>query len=151
MIALGRGGPLAVSYAIRHPKRVSHLFLWNTFAASREQGATARDIVNQLMEHHWDLFTEIVSGMAFGFGEFAAQYAEYFRASITHDEAMFIYRAIDQDDVEPLLPRIEVPTLVIQHDGVADRPIDMGRNLASRIPKARLIVVGGTWVHQRLL
>jgi class 3 adenylate cyclase len=56
-----------------------------------------------------------------------------------------IYRALAEDDVESLLPRLSAPTLVIQHDGLRDWTVEMGRNLAAGIKGARLLVVKGTW------
>jgi class 3 adenylate cyclase len=145
LMAPARGGPLAITYASRYPERVPHLILWNTFAAAREQLETPRRFVDELLSRDWVLFTENVSAYALGWGDEATRYAEFMRACVTHETAKVIYRAIDKDDVGTLLPQIRAPTLVIQHDGLRDRTVEMGRNLAARIKDARLVVIKGKW------
>jgi class 3 adenylate cyclase len=140
-----RAGPLAVAYAVRYPERVRHLILMNTFAAARESLETPRRLVDELLDHDWVLFTENVAGFAVGWGDEATRIAEFTRACVTHEAAKFIYRALAEDDVESLLPRLRTPTLVIQHDGLRDWTVEMGRNLAAGITDARLVVVKGTW------
>jgi class 3 adenylate cyclase/pimeloyl-ACP methyl ester carboxylesterase len=140
-----RGGPLAVTYAFRYPKRVSHLILMNTFAAARERLETPRRVLDEYLDQDWVLFTENVSAYALGWGDEATRYAEFMRACVTHETAKVIYRAIDKDDVGTLLPQIRTPTLVIQHDGLRDWTVEMGRNLAARIKDAHLVVIKGKW------
>ena len=67
--------------------------------------------------------------------------AEMQRQSTTGDIAARLRVACDDIDVLDMLPRIEVPTLVIhaRHDNVA--PYEQGRLLAARIPGARLVTL----------
>jgi class 3 adenylate cyclase len=140
-----RGGPLAITYAFRYPKRVSHLILWNSFAAARERLETPRRVLDEYLDQDWVLFTENVAAYGLGWGDEATSYAEFMRACVTHETAKVIYRALDKDDVGTLLPQIRVPTLVIHHDGLRDWTVEMGRNLAARIKDARLVVIKGKW------
>ena len=145
VLAPSRAGPLAVLYAVRHPDRVSRLILWNTFGAASEQQDSPRRHVDELLDRDYDLFTESVAGYALGWGGAATDYAAFMRACTTHEAAKVIYRAMDEDDVTPILNGIKAPTLILQSDGLRDRPVAMGRNLAARIPNARLVVLSGTW------
>ncbi len=52
-------GPVGITYAARHPERVSHLVLTNTFARSSEYSDSTRfQAVLGLAEKDWELFTE---------------------------------------------------------------------------------------------
>jgi DNA-binding NarL/FixJ family response regulator len=46
-------------------------------------------------------------------------------------------------DVTELLPRLEVPTLVLHRGDIPWLPVDIARELASRIPDARLSILEG--------
>jgi DNA-binding CsgD family transcriptional regulator len=46
-------------------------------------------------------------------------------------------------DVTELLPRLEVPTLVLHRSDIPWLPVDIARGLASRIPDARLSILEG--------
>jgi len=48
-----------------------------------------------------------------------------------------------EQDVEDLLPKITVPTLVLQRRGLSLPPERAARNLAANIPDARLVVLDG--------
>jgi class 3 adenylate cyclase len=54
-----------------------------------------------------------------------------------------MYDVVATDDVTELLPRVQVPTLVIQHTGDAHM-VDLARDLVARIPKARLVLLDNT-------
>lgn len=51
-------------------------------------------------------------------------------------------------DVSEVLPSIRVPTLVLRREGDAVIPVDLGRDLAARIPSARFVEPPGTDNYQ---
>ena len=51
--------------------------------------------------------------------------------------------SMDGLDLRPLLPRIACPTLVIGGDEDVTFPVEHSRELAARIPRARLVIVPG--------
>jgi class 3 adenylate cyclase len=138
-------GPLAIAYAARHPERVSHLILANTYARASDllqspqvQGALA------LIDKDWELFTETLSHVAYGWsGEQAHRVAAIMRASVTPETYLALVDWFVGLDVMALLPQVNSPTLVLhrRHDPLLD--VAAARGLASRIPDARLALLEG--------
>ena len=142
LLGLEVGGLPAIAYAASHPERVSHLVLLNCYArggeSQRGQGLT------QLMDADWEMFTENVSALAFGFDfEGSHQYAEFVRECITQEVLARMIEADEQIDLSSLLSEIQAPTLVVRHSGLKWLPMDETRRLAAGIPNARLYEVEG--------
>ncbi|HLZ70720.1 MAG TPA: alpha/beta hydrolase [Dehalococcoidia bacterium] len=51
------------------------------------------------------------------------------------------------EDLQPLLPRIQAPTLLIWGDRDRETPLELGRRSARLIPHARLVVLPGAGHH----
>ncbi len=51
------------------------------------------------------------------------------------------------EDLQPLLPRIEAPTLLIWGDRDRETPLELGRRSERLIPQARLVVLPGAGHH----
>jgi class 3 adenylate cyclase/pimeloyl-ACP methyl ester carboxylesterase len=140
-------GPPAIAYAARHPERVSHLILWSTWANTADvlrlpqaQGLLA------LVDTDWALFTEAAAHSFFGWsaGELAHRAALHLREGINQETWKAMLQALADSDVTELLPQVQAPTLVL-HSREAPLPdIGVARELASRIPNARLVVLEGT-------
>jgi len=138
-------GPAAIAYAALHPERVSHLILWASFARGSDLARSPRGQgLAALLEKDWGLFTETMAQVMFGWsGEPARQYAAYIRESVTQEVAQVVFRASSETDVTALLPRVKVPTLVVQRPLLALPELSVARELASRIPDARLVILEG--------
>src|SRR3990170_3699620 len=137
-------GPVAVTYALRHPERVSHLILDDSLARSGDFMAMPQArALDQLVEE-WDSFLEHMVFTFFGLGrEQSGPYIEYMRACVTQDVARQIFAAVRQDDVTDLLPGLSLPTLVLQHGGASKQSVEAARDMAARIPGARFVMLGG--------
>ena len=66
-------------------------------------------------------------------------YNDLQRMSTSGENAAKILRYTGQFNVEPLLPDVAVPTLVLHSRGDAAVPFNLGRQLASKIPGARFV------------
>ena len=146
--AASTAGPVAITYAARHPERVSHLLLWGTYArASETLGATQVQAVLGLMEKDWELYTETLARYTFGWAdeESARAYAALVRESMTQEASLAIFRAraFDTFDVSNLLGQVTSPTLVIHMRRSPASELD-ARALASGIPEASLAIVEDT-------
>ena len=142
---IGSSGAPAIAYAVRHPDRVTHLVLDDTFIRGRDftQSPQARALTQ--MSEDWEAMTEQLAFMSFGVGrEEAKRYAEFFRACVERDEARRIMEAITTVDVSDLLPTVRVPTLIVEHRGTLHGATESARTLAAQIPGARLALLGGS-------
>ncbi len=142
-------GPLCIAYALRHPERVSHLILWNSFsncADGRQEGSS--DVLASLMEANWELFTETLAHTLFGWseGEPAHRMAEYMRASVSPMNTKAHFDAALDLDLTPELHRLDVPTLIMHRRQFQTVPLSVARHLAANIAGARLEIVNGASV-----
>jgi class 3 adenylate cyclase len=138
-------GPVAITYAAHHPKRVSHLLLWCSHArASDWAGSPQVQATRALVGKDWDTYTETTAHALLGWseGEPAHRFAALIRESATPKALQMGIRALNQVDVTALLPQVRAPTLVLYRRQLA-LPVDVARGLASRIPDARLALLEG--------
>jgi DNA-binding NarL/FixJ family response regulator len=135
-------GPVGIAFAARSPERVTHLILQSTIARAADVWATPAQALLALMERDWDLFTETAARFVFQWAEegLARQAAPILRQCVTQQAAQSLLKAALEFDVSALLPQVKAPTLVIHN---RQFPLDMAlaRDLASRIPDARLAAV----------
>ncbi len=149
LLGYGAAGHVAVTYAVRHPGRVAHLVLYDSFARSSDvrqipqlQGLIA------LSNTDWDLFTETVAQVFFGWsaGEHARKFAGYLRECVTPERGRVAIARAFASDVSSLLPRVKVPTLVVRaREGVFPGG-EITRSLASAIPNASMTTLDGVWL-----
>jgi class 3 adenylate cyclase/pimeloyl-ACP methyl ester carboxylesterase len=138
-------GPLVIAYAVRHPEIVSHLVLMDTFARSADFAEHPRSrLAMELLDRDWEMFVDTRISLAIGLGkQEAGVYVDFYRQCVTQDVAQAMFPQLARDDVRDLLPRVAVPTLVLQHTGLRARTDDMSRTLASHIGGAQLVVLDG--------
>ncbi|MDO8616777.1 MAG: adenylate/guanylate cyclase domain-containing protein [Dehalococcoidia bacterium] len=141
----GQGGPVAIAYAVRCPDRVSHLVLVNSFAqgsAYYQTVPTMRALAGMraMAEDQWEFFTLTVATAAVGFadGILARKTAELFRSAMSAKSFLSFVDAAEKVDVLNLLPEVTTPTLVVL-DRSSFVTGDLSRDLATRIPGARLV------------
>ncbi|HEV8573428.1 MAG TPA: adenylate/guanylate cyclase domain-containing protein [Dehalococcoidia bacterium] len=140
-------GPVAITYAERHPDRVSQLILWTVVARMADlPGLPHRmlEMITTLVDRDWEAATHVFAQLAYGWGDEAAlRGAAFMRDSCTPE----IFKRLLNDnadyDVTPLLPRIKCPTLVLHRRELDAEQENLGRLLASAIPDARLVMLEG--------
>jgi class 3 adenylate cyclase len=139
-------GVLAISYAARAPQRVSRLILYGTYACGRE---VARDDIRasfiSLMRSHWGIAARTLTDVtAPGIDKDMLDWlTTKTREGATGEMAANLLEMDYEGDVRELLPKIEVPTLVIHRRGERAVPFSMARELSSRLPGARLATLEG--------
>ncbi len=154
VLGMSQGGSTAVTYALRHPERVSHLILYGSFARwfPRADGEEAREIRNSiltLMRVGWGQDNPGFRAMftsAFVPGASAEQqrwFDDLTRNSCSADNAVKLMRAFWEIDVTASLGALKVPTLVMHRRGDAAVPFEAGREFASMIPDARFAPLEG--------
>jgi class 3 adenylate cyclase/pimeloyl-ACP methyl ester carboxylesterase len=139
-------GFTAMTYAARHPERLSHLLLWCCFAntaSARPPGQL--EALRSLIEVDWELFTETLAHTVFGWeeGQQAHRVAEYMRASLTRELALRQWEDSAQRDLTALLPSVTTPALVMHRRQLSVVNYAAARELAAALPNARLVLFEG--------
>jgi len=140
-------GPAAIAYAARYPERVSHLLLWHSYARASDWTRSPQiQATRAVIDKDWDTYTETNAHVSFGWseGERARRFAELIRESVTPQVLMLGLRVLNEVDVTAFLPQVTCPTLVLHRRQVSFPTVDIARDLASRIPSARLALLEGT-------
>ncbi len=146
LLALENAGHAAITYAARHPERVSRLVLLNCFARGVDASQTARGEALAGMEGDWELLTDTVGTNSLGLNsEDGRRYGEFLRACVTHEMWLRLGEVDKEIDVSDLLPLVRSPTLVVRHSGIKWLSMDATRRLAAAIPDARLVVIEGLY------
>jgi pimeloyl-ACP methyl ester carboxylesterase len=160
LYGLSEGGAMAALFAATYPERVSALILYGSYAcgsATPEEGGVRNENYPR------------VRGIIDDWGE--GRIAEVFAPSVVSDErarqvigtyersaaspgmARALIDASDQLDVRPVLPTIQVPTLVLHRRDELVSPVEAARYMARQIPGARLVELPGVdhipWVGDR--
>jgi pimeloyl-ACP methyl ester carboxylesterase len=140
------GGPVVVVYTAEHPRRISHLILYDTYARG---AAITTDQVKasliSLVRAHWGIGSKVLADL-FSPGADAAGielWAKYQRECATPEAAARILDLLYRTDITRLLPSLRVPTLVLHRQQDRAMPFRLGRELASLIPNARFVPLEG--------
>ncbi|UCH87310.1 MAG: adenylate/guanylate cyclase domain-containing protein [Dehalococcoidia bacterium] len=143
-------GPAAITYAARHPERVSHLVLWCSYARASDylRSSPQAQATRSLLDKDWELYTETVAHYSLGWSapEEARRFAAFIRECVTQETAQAAYGASAEFDVAALLAEVSSPTLVLHRRQVPLPDVALARDLASRIPDARLTLLEGTFI-----
>ena len=153
LFGFSEGGPISVLFAASYPDRVRALVLYGTFASGAvdNDGSPSR---TKWLEHltnlrasidHWgegrtvDWAAPSVSHSAL----YRRAVGALERAGMSPRMALLTLQAgISQVDVRDILGSVRVPTLVLhRRDEVV--PLEYGRELAAKIPGARLVELDG--------
>ena len=145
LFAAAGAGPAAISYVASHPERVGRLVLWCAWARGSDIRVPRIQAWLSLIEKDWDLMTDTCAQIVIGWsgGEIGRHAADNLRESVTRETAKAALDAIGGYDGTALLPQIQIPTLVLHRRDIAWIPADIGKELASRIPNARLHLLEG--------
>ena len=134
-------GPVAITFAARHPERVSHLILANTAASmpGAVAGSPRASALTALLEHDWELHIDVVARIVAGWSEHevASRVAAQARAGGTPEGMRRSWRIATHWDASDLMSRVGAPTLVLES---SNSPFSeqWTRALAAGIPGAQL-------------
>jgi class 3 adenylate cyclase len=142
-------GPAAIAYAARHPDRVTHLILWTTFASARQYRNTLRyrafESLRSMARDEWELYVRTMSSAPFPGAD--AVYLERRRQlmaeSVRPNELLRMFDAYESHDAMEEAEAVQTPTLILHRREGQVVPMELARDLASRIPGAELVVLEG--------
>jgi pimeloyl-ACP methyl ester carboxylesterase/DNA-binding CsgD family transcriptional regulator len=151
LLGLSVGAPVSLAYAAQHPEGVSRLMLYGGFAdGHRVASAKVRTAMIELVRAHWGLGSEVLADIFLpdGTAEAKVRFAELQRRSTTAEVASELLAQCYELRVDDLLDRVAAPTLVLHRRDDRAIPYPLGRDLAARIPGARLVSLAGRshWV-----
>src|SRR3990170_8073865 len=129
----GDGAAIAVSYATRHPERVSRLVLWGSYPWGREiAGPDAGQGLVALVRQNWSLARRAIADVVYPSGPTEQQrwFAGSLRQSVSPEVAVKCLEFQSTVDVRGYLPQVKAPTLVLHRRGDRYAPISAGRAAA---------------------
>ena len=154
LLGLSQGCAVSIAYAVRHPERVTHLVLYGGFARGWSRHGPPEivrqmEAIETLMRQGWGrrnpAFRQVFTSafMPDATAEQMHWFNELQRKTASPENAANILRSVNAFDVDHLLERVQVPTLVLHCRGDAVQPFDEGRRLAAGIPGARFVALEG--------
>jgi pimeloyl-ACP methyl ester carboxylesterase len=151
-LGISQGAAVAIAYAVQYPERVSKLILYGGYAQGRNKRGSAAEVEMAqaflaIMRHGWgdehSAFMKVFSSVFFpnGSPQQIKWLVDLQRITTSPHNAVRIRNACDDIDVVELLPKVQVPTLVLhcRHDNVA--PFEQGRLIARSIPHAKFVTL----------
>ena len=152
LLGISQGAATAVRYAVKHPRRVSHLILYGGYAVggNRSDDPRRRDVYRAVMEVvrlGWGsenpAFRQLFTSRFVPDGSQTQLdwFNELCRRTTSTENAAALLAARGDVDVRDCLQHVRTPTLVLHatHDQVA--PLEQGRYLASNIPGAEFVAL----------
>jgi pimeloyl-ACP methyl ester carboxylesterase/DNA-binding CsgD family transcriptional regulator len=151
LLGMSQGGPVAIAYAHRHPERVSRVALLGSYATTvgvdTEERRQLEETFTKMIKVGWArpegrfrrVFTDAL--MPGATPEQMTWVDELMRRSTTTENAVAFREARMDLDVSDLLPQLRLPTLVMHSRGDQMNPLDGGRQLATEIPGAQLVIL----------
>jgi DNA-binding SARP family transcriptional activator/pimeloyl-ACP methyl ester carboxylesterase len=151
LLGISQGASIAITYAVRHPEKVSHLILYGGYARGRDFRASTDehreelDVMLKLIKLGWGkehpAFRQVFSMMFIpgGTAEQLNAFNELERISTTPEIAAQIVSGFHKINVSDLAQQVIQPTLVLHAKDELRIPFEEGRMLAALIPNARLV------------
>jgi pimeloyl-ACP methyl ester carboxylesterase len=139
------GGPIAVAYAAKHPRRVSSLILDGTYARGQDLASPERQAaIVGMIRSLWPAAAKTLEEMTVSEADRQGKPRVSLSEAISRDVAVELYSLAFRIDVTGLLPGLKMPTLVLHRAGSRSIRFGLGRVLASLIPDARFVPLDGT-------
>ena len=150
LLGISQGAATSISYAVRHPDRVARLILYGGFArgyarSSESPGKTEWSAIVDLARVSWakdnPAFRSVFTSQFIpeGTDEQLRWFNDLCRKSATGPTAARMLEACADIDVRDLLPRLDVPTIVMHANDDAVVPVQNGRRLAAGIGGAEFV------------
>jgi pimeloyl-ACP methyl ester carboxylesterase/DNA-binding CsgD family transcriptional regulator len=146
LLGISTAAPLSIAFAARHPERVGRLILYGGYADGHQVAAPeVREAMVALVRAHWGLGSDVLANvfLADGDAETKAHFVRLQRGAAPAEVAGELLVQCYETRVEDLLDRVAAPTLVLHRRDDRAIPYRLGRDLAARIPGARLTSLAG--------
>lgn len=145
------GAAVSMTYAVRHPERVSHLVISASYVRNKLAGnPTPQEVAEaearlKMLEVGWpndapaysQFYASLLTPDASA--EQSQSLAELLRHATSPATALAFLRTAFRIDLQEIVPKIRCPTLVLHSRGDSIIPFEQGRSVAGLIPGARFV------------
>ena len=150
LLGVSQGGPIAITYAARHPERVSHVIVYGTCAratwaraddAKRKELLALGDLINTSWGSDRPGFRQVYDAMFMPDGplEVWRAFDELQRRSTSARNARRMWTAFGYLDCAEAARRLEVPTLILHSDQDRVWSVEEAEELHSMVAGSRLV------------
>jgi pimeloyl-ACP methyl ester carboxylesterase/DNA-binding CsgD family transcriptional regulator len=146
LLGISTAAPLSIAFAARHPARVGRLILYGGYADGHQVAAAeVRAAMIAVVRAHWGLGSDVLADLFLPDAgpETRAHFARLQRGAASAEVACELLAQCYETRVEDQLGAVAAPTLVLHRRGDRAIPDRLGRDLAARIPGARLVSLAG--------
>jgi DNA-binding SARP family transcriptional activator/pimeloyl-ACP methyl ester carboxylesterase len=155
LLGISRGGPVAITYAVRYPERVSHLILCGAYVRgwhNRNLTPQQREMVDTLLKliklgwgQNNPAFRQVFTSLFIpeGTAEQMRWFNDLQRISTSPENAFKLRITSSNIDVSDKAGKVTAPTLVLHAREDAVVPFEEGRRLAALIPNAQFVALEG--------
>lgn len=148
LLGHSEGGNISAQFAATYPRRTSALILIGTAARwirsdDYPYGPSIEEAEQWIteVENSWGgpIAIELTTPSLTDDAEYREWLSKFYRSSASKTTALALLRMSHEIDLCPILPLIKAPTLVLQAIGDLVCPVEAGRDLGRRIPKAEFV------------
>jgi DNA-binding SARP family transcriptional activator/pimeloyl-ACP methyl ester carboxylesterase len=150
LLGISQGGPIAITYAARHPERVSHVVVYGTCARAtwaRADDERRRELaaLGELIKTSWGSdrpgFRQVYDARFLPDGpiETWRAFDELQRRSTTARNAHQLWRAFGSLDCAEAARRLDVPTLILHAERDQVWSVDEAEELHAMVAGSRLV------------
>jgi pimeloyl-ACP methyl ester carboxylesterase len=151
LVGVSQGGAVSITYAARHPERVSKLVLVGAYARGRrarapdEQARKSAELMIELVRHGWgsdDPSFRMAIPPSFipdAPPELWSDFAELMRRTTSAENAVRVLEALHDVDVREAAAQLRVPTIIFHARDELRIPFEQARELAALIPGSELV------------
>jgi pimeloyl-ACP methyl ester carboxylesterase/DNA-binding CsgD family transcriptional regulator len=135
----------ASQLAVRRSEAVTKLVYFGGYAARDDIPEVTKRSLIEFVRTNWRLGAQMLAGLfdPHASGDEIAYYTRMQRLAATAEAASVFLELDLSADVRGLMPRVEVPVLVLHRRGDRTVPIGRGRELAALLPSARFVPLTG--------
>jgi pimeloyl-ACP methyl ester carboxylesterase/DNA-binding CsgD family transcriptional regulator len=144
MLAVSCGGCTATAYALRNP--VTSIAYVGSYAdGTKVAPGPVERLMIAAVRTHWGMGSRMLADvfMTGATEEEREQYEEFQRAAATPEMAAELLELVYGSSVRDLVPRLDVPAIVVHRRDDKAVPFELGRELASLLPGARFLPLEG--------
>lgn len=144
------GGPMAILFAATFPERVESLVIYGSYARRLIDGdypwgytPEARTRYAEQIESDWGWENDMQLMCPNADATMAEWWGERARAAASPGAARALIEMNSLVDIRPVLPSVQVPTIVLHRRGDMDSRVEEGRYIAEHIPGAKFVELEG--------